>query len=74
MIPTFLASTLAADPLPKSPPSDDFWMPLDASTFGAQVDPLYHFLLWLSIISAAGSFTVWNAKSQNGSFARANPS
>lgn len=56
MIPTFLASTLAADPLPKSPPSDDFWMPLDASTFGAQVDPLYHFLLWLSIISAAGIY------------------
>ncbi len=54
MISTLLASITATDQLPKSPPSSDFWMPLDASTFGAEIDPLYDFLLWLSVISLAG--------------------
>jgi cytochrome c oxidase subunit II len=54
MIATFLASIAADDPLPKSPPSDDFWMPLDASTFGAEIDPLYDFLFWLSTVSLVG--------------------
>lgn len=52
MISTLLASLV--DKLPQSPPSDDFWMPLDASTFGAEIDPLYDFLLWLSAISLVG--------------------
>src|SRR6478609_10199404 len=54
MISTLLASTKATDQLPKSPPSNDFWMPLDASTFSAEIDPLYNFLLWLSVVSLAG--------------------
>lgn len=53
MISTFLA-TQAAETLPKSPPSDDFWMPTDASTFAADVDPLYNFLIWLSLVSIVG--------------------
>ncbi len=56
MISTLLASMSADEALPKSPPSDDFWMPTDASTFAADVDGLYNFLFWLSAISAAGIF------------------
>ncbi len=58
MIRTFLASIAADDPLPKSPPSNDFWMPLDASTFSGDVDPLYNFLFWLSTICTAGVVAV----------------
>lgn len=56
MISSLLASMSADKALPKSPPSDDFWMPTDASTFAADVDGLYNFLFWLSAISAAGIF------------------
>lgn len=56
MISTLLATLADQAPLPKSPPSDDFWMPTDASTFSAEIDPLYSFLLWLSIVCAAGIF------------------
>lgn len=49
---------MAADDLPKSPPSDDFWMPTSASTFAAEVDPLYYFLFWLSVISLVGIVAV----------------
>jgi cytochrome c oxidase subunit 2 len=58
MIPTLLASILADDSLPKSPPSDDFWMPTNASTFAENVDGLYNFLYWLSVISCVGIFIV----------------
>ncbi len=40
-----------SDTLPKSPPSNDFWMPLDASTFSGEVDGLFHFIFWVSTIS-----------------------
>jgi cytochrome c oxidase subunit 2 len=33
-------------------------MPLDASTFGAEIDGLYNFLFWLSVISSSLIFTV----------------
>ncbi|MCH2109473.1 MAG: hypothetical protein MK135_09090 [Polyangiaceae bacterium] len=57
MTSTLLAS-IAADepPLPKSPASNDFWMPLDASTFSTEVDGLYYFLFWLSVISSIAIF------------------
>lgn len=45
------AESGAQDALPKSPPSNDFWMPLDASTFTDDVDWLYDFLFWISAIS-----------------------
>lgn len=56
MISSLLASISADNPLPKSPPSDDFWMPTSASTFATDIDWLYYFLFWLSAISAAGIF------------------
>ncbi len=49
---SLLASMAAPDSLPKSPPSNDLWMPLDASTFAPEVDGLYNFLFWLSVVSA----------------------
>jgi cytochrome c oxidase subunit 2 len=58
MISTLLASILAGDSVPKSPPSDDFWMPTNASTFAENVDGLYDFLYWLSVISCVGIFIV----------------
>jgi len=45
-----LLSSLATE-LPKSPPSNDFWMPLDASTFAGEIDGLYDFLFWVSAVS-----------------------
>jgi cytochrome c oxidase subunit 2 len=56
MISSLLASVSADDALPKSPPSDDYWMPTSASTFAGEIDGLYNFLFWLSVVSAAGIF------------------
>jgi cytochrome c oxidase subunit 2 len=56
MISSLFAKLSADNALPKSPPSDDFWMPTSASTFAPEVDGLYNFLFWLSAVSAAGIF------------------
>jgi cytochrome c oxidase subunit 2 len=56
MISSLLASISTDQVLPKSPPSDDYWMPTSASTFAADVDGLYYFLFWLSVVSAVGIF------------------
>lgn len=56
MISSLLASISADGALPKSPPSDDYWMPTSASTFAGDIDGLYNFLFWLSVVSAAGIF------------------
>lgn len=53
MISSLLASAAATDPLPQSPPSNSVWMPLDASTFAAETDGMYNFILWISVVSAA---------------------
>ena len=53
-----LLASIAAFVPPKSPESNDFWMPIDASTFGAEIDGLYNFLFWLSIISSLLIFSV----------------
>ncbi len=59
MISSLLASIAANDPpLPVSPPSDDMWMPVDASTFGADVDGPYNFLFWVSVVSALAIYGV----------------
>ncbi len=58
MISSLLASIAADNPLPKSPHSDDFWMPTNASTFAESTDGLYYFLYWLSIISLVGIVAV----------------
>jgi len=52
MISSLLASIAADEPLPHSPPSNDLWMPLDASTFAADIDSLYYYLFWISAVSA----------------------
>jgi cytochrome c oxidase subunit II len=38
---------------PKSPESDDFWMPLDASITTRSVDWVYDFMVWMSVVSCA---------------------
>ncbi len=48
---TSLLASLADQPLPKSPASNDYWMPLDASTFAEGTDGLYDFLFWVSAAS-----------------------
>lgn len=37
--------------LPKSPETPEFWMPLDASVTTRNVDWIYHFMYWMSVIS-----------------------
>src|SRR5690606_41153830 len=51
MTSSLLSSIAQGSALPKSPPSNDFWMPLDASTFAGDVDGLYDFLFWVSAVS-----------------------
>jgi cytochrome c oxidase subunit 2 len=51
MTSSLLSSIALGTELPKSPPSNDFWMPLDASTFAADIDWLYDLLFWVSTIS-----------------------
>jgi cytochrome c oxidase subunit 2 len=45
-----LQSAQSEPSLPKSPPSPDYWLPIQASTFAADIDWLYNFLFWLSIV------------------------
>jgi cytochrome c oxidase subunit 2 len=48
-----------ADPapkLPKFPESPLFWFPVDASVTSRNVDWLYEFMVWMSIVSAIGVF------------------
>jgi len=52
MISSLLASIALDDPLPKSPERTDFWMPLDASTFASDIDGLYYYLFWISVVSS----------------------
>ncbi len=58
MISSFLATSLADTPLPQSPPSDDYWMPVQGSTFAGHVDWLYDVLFWASVASALAIFAV----------------
>ncbi|OQX69842.1 MAG: cytochrome c oxidase subunit II [Sorangiineae bacterium NIC37A_2] len=58
MISNLLASTATDASLPKSPPSNDTWMPIDASTFASHVDGLYDFLFWLSVVAALSIYGV----------------
>jgi cytochrome c oxidase subunit 2 len=37
--------------LPKFPESSEFWMPVDASVTTRNVDWIYHFMYWMSIVS-----------------------
>src|SRR6478736_2205911 len=55
---SLLASALADTALPKSPPSSDFWLPLEGSKYATEVDWLYNVLFWLSAASAVAIFAV----------------
>jgi cytochrome c oxidase subunit 2 len=46
----------AAPTLPKLPESDTFWMPLDTSVTAADIDWLYMFMVWMSVICSIGIF------------------
>jgi cytochrome c oxidase subunit 2 len=52
MISLFQPST----PLPKLPPSEHFWMPDNASLTAADIDWLYMFMVWMSVICTVGIF------------------
>jgi len=54
MTPLFLLQP--AQTLPKFPESDTFWMPLSASTTTYQIDWLYMFMIWMSVICSVGIF------------------
>jgi cytochrome c oxidase subunit 2 len=41
-------------PLPKSPPSNDAWLPLPASTVSGDIDGLFDFLFWMSAVLGIG--------------------
>ena len=45
-----------APSLPKLPESTHFWMPFDASVTAADIDWLYMFMVWMSVICTLGIF------------------
>lgn len=45
-----------AQTLPKLPESDHYWMPVDASVTASDIDWLYMFMVWGSVIFAGGIF------------------
>jgi cytochrome c oxidase subunit II len=49
---------LLGDPskLPVSPPSDSFWLPVDASVTSRNVDWVWDFMVWMSVLSALAIF------------------
>ena len=49
---------LLADPakLPKSAPSDSFWLPTDASVTTRNIDWVWDFMVWMSVLTALAIF------------------
>ncbi len=47
-----LLSLLADPQLPKSAPSDSFWLPVDASVTTRNIDWVWDFLVWMSVLTA----------------------
>ena len=48
---------LLADPkLPKLAPSDSFWLPADASVTSRNIDWVWDFMIWCSVLTALGIF------------------
>jgi cytochrome c oxidase subunit 2 len=55
MTPHLLA--LLADPkLPVSPPSDSFWLPTDASITTRNIDWVWDFMIWMSVLTSLAIF------------------
>lgn len=42
--------------LPVSPPSDSFWLPIDASVTSRNVDWVWDFLIWMSVLTTLAIF------------------
>jgi cytochrome c oxidase subunit 2 len=42
--------------LPKLPESDQYWLPSAGSTVAGTIDDLFHYIMWVSVISVMGIF------------------
>jgi cytochrome c oxidase subunit II len=51
-----LLALLAEPTLPKLAPSDSFWLPVDASITSRNIDWVWDFMIWLSVLTALGIF------------------
>jgi cytochrome c oxidase subunit 2 len=51
-----LLALLAEPALPKLAPSDSFWLPADASVTTRNIDWVWDFMIWLSVITALAVF------------------
>ena len=47
---------LLAPALPKLAPSDSFWLPADASVTSRNIDWVWDFMIWVSVLTALGVF------------------
>jgi cytochrome c oxidase subunit 2 len=53
---TQLLALLAEPELPKLTPSDSFWLPTDASVTSRNIDWVWDFMLWMSVLTALAVF------------------
>jgi len=53
---TQLLALLAEPTLPKLAPSDSFWLPVDASVTTRNIDWVWDFLVWISVLTALAIF------------------
>jgi len=51
-----LLALLAEPALPKLAPSDSFWLPADASLTSRNIDWVWDFMIWVSVLTALGVF------------------
>src|SRR4051812_19957235 len=51
-----LLALLAEPALPKLAPSDSFWLPVDASVTSRNIDWVWDFMIWMSVLTALGVF------------------
>jgi cytochrome c oxidase subunit 2 len=52
----FMAEPQAEPVRPKLPPSDQFWLPASGTGIVGDVDALFHYIMWVSVISVMGIF------------------
>lgn len=57
LIGSLIASLAQPAELPKLPPSDQFWLPQSGTGVVKGVDDLFHYIMWVSVISVMGIFT-----------------
>jgi cytochrome c oxidase subunit 2 len=51
-----LLALLAEPKLPQSAPSDSFWLPIDASVTTRNIDWVWDFMVWMSVLTALAIF------------------